>query len=127
LPGRLTTITGGPAIFAIVVGIHASPSFAPMDVTVPLWGIVLMSLLASTFSCDGRSDRKSERKQLGGLAPRGHRAHHGVDAGPDGLRGNQPSRAPVGRLGQPMGVSVGPLVLIVFVLLLFPDGRLHFT
>jgi hypothetical protein len=29
------------------------PEFFPKDVTVPLWGIVLMSLLASTFSATG--------------------------------------------------------------------------
>jgi apolipoprotein N-acyltransferase len=49
-PLRLTV---GVVIFAIAVGIGASRSFSPMGVTVPLWGIILMSLLAIAFSAAG--------------------------------------------------------------------------
>jgi hypothetical protein len=124
LAWSLLAVTAGLVVFAVVVGIGASPSFSPMAVTVPLWGIVLMSLLASAFSATGAliATRKAGNWVAWLLVGIGLTT---------GLTLAQmayvETSLPGGRwaVWATQWVAVGPLVLIVFVLLLFPDGKLH--
>jgi two-component system, NarL family, sensor kinase len=109
--------------FALVGGLGATPTFRPIGVQVPLWSVALLSLAFLAFSAVGSLvATRHPTNCVGWLF-----LSIGLSAGLSlAAIAYVEIALPARRWAEWAAgwISVGPVALIVFVLLLFPDGRL---
>ena len=109
--------------FALVVGQRATPTFAPIDVRVPVWASAVVGLTFLSFAVVGALiSARHPANPIGWLFLGSALSAAGALAGIAYVTTGLPGGVWAEWIGQ--AVSVGPFTQIVFVLLLFPDGRL---